>query len=72
MAIFSPRPFMAIRSLVVTRFRLEPLDPLESLNRVLREVGVSRAPARRRYPGGNPQFTLEYTDSAIVLQRKGG
>jgi hypothetical protein len=60
---------MAIKSLVVTRFRLEPLDPLESLNRVLREFGVARAPARRRFPGGNPQCSVEYMDSAIVLQR---
>lgn len=69
---------MAIKSLVVTRFRLEsleplePLDPLGSLNRVLREVGVAGAPARRRYPGGNPPCSVEYTDSVIVLQRRRG
>jgi hypothetical protein len=40
MAIFSPRPFMAMRALVVTRLRLGPLDLLESLNGVLREIGV--------------------------------
>lgn len=34
MAIFSPRPFMAIRSLVVTRFRLESLELLEPLDRL--------------------------------------
>jgi hypothetical protein len=37
---------MAIKWLVVTRFSLEPLDPLESLNRVLREVGVGRGHRR--------------------------